>query len=94
MVNKEEIEQPIEPENEIEKRKPKPFRYVSNLDELKDTQDEPIMEHSVMTDEKATSEKLRENFDSTLGIGDMNAVENVIKKHQQKRNKDQSIDIA
>ena len=93
MVNEDINNDPTGPDNEIEKRKPKPFRYVSHLDEAEE-QSEQNIEHSIMTDEETTSEKLRENFESTLGIGDINTVEQVLKKHEKKRDADKSIDIA
>ena len=71
-------------QNEIEKRKPKPFRYVDDLDNESDNFDNEIT-HSLMTDVGETSEKLKESFDSVVGIGNINAIESVLKKHEVRR---------
>jgi len=93
MENEENENKADKPENDIEKRRPKPFRYVSTLDDLSDSKRDEIINHTIMTDEKTTSEKLRKNFESTLGIGDMDTVENVLKKHKVKRDNEKNIDI-
>ena len=82
------------PEDEIEKRKPKPFRYVSNMDEIVNNDSETIINKSVMTDEQTTSKKLLEQFESTVGVGDIDTIEQVLRKHEQKRNIEKSIDIT
>jgi hypothetical protein len=85
---------PSKPENDIEKRKPKPFRYISSIDEVTNDDSEQLIDQSVMTDERTTSKKLRENFESTIGVGDINTIEQVVKKHEKKRESDKSIDIT
>jgi len=94
MVNEDINHDPNGPDSEIEKRKPKPFRYISNLDEVSEELTDQQLGHSVMTDEKLTSEKLRENFESTLGIGDISTIEQVVQRHEKKRDHNKSIDVA
>ena len=94
MVNEDIENDPNGPDNDIERRKPKPFRYISQLEEVTEENiDQPIT-HSVMTNEQLTSEKLRENFESTLGIGDISTIEHVVKKHEKKRAKEKTIDVV
>ena len=84
----------MEPNEEIEKRKPKPFRYISDINEINEELTNSITKQTIMVDEKTTSKKLRENFDNTLGVGDIDIVEQVLEKHKKKRDKNRDIDIT
>ena len=44
-----------------------------------------------MTDENSTSEHLIRHFESAVGVGDIDIVEQVIKKHQNKRENDKDV---
>ncbi|OYT29123.1 hypothetical protein B6U98_03165 [Thermoplasmatales archaeon ex4572_165] len=94
MVVEENQQNDMDPNEEIEKRKPKPFRYISDINELNEELSNTITKNTVMVDEKTTSKKLRENFENTLGVGDIDIVEQVLKKHKNKRDKNRDIDIA
>ena len=94
MVVEENQQNDMDPNEEIEKRKPKPFRYISDINELNEELSNTLTKQTVMVDEKTTSKKLRENFENTLGVGDIDIVEQVLKKHKNKRDKKRAIDIA
>ena len=94
MVVEENQQNDMDPNEEIEKRKPKPFRYISDINELNEELSNTLTKQTVMVDEKTTSKKLRENFENTLGVGDIDIVEQVLKKHKNKRDKKRDIDIA
>jgi hypothetical protein len=81
----------IDSEDEIEKRKPKPFRYITNLDELNNENAIEQTTKTVMTDENSTSEHLIKHFESAIGVGDIDIVEQVIKKHKNKRENDKDV---
>ena len=88
-MEKEDILEGIDIDSEIEKRRPKPFRYVSSLepdegDEHRCIEDSDI---SVMTDEVTQSKKLQESFESVVGIGNVAAIETVLQRHELKREK-------
>ena len=70
---------------DLEKRRPKPFRYISDLSELSDN-DEQLFTSVMNTNSDEMVKKLMEQFDSVVGVGDVNAIERVIQKHE-KRNK-------
>ena len=70
---------------ELEKRRPKPFRYISDLSELSDN-DEQILTSVMNTNSDEMVKKLMKQFDSVVGVGDVNTIERVIQKHE-KRNK-------
>ncbi len=76
-------------DSEIEKRRPKPFRYISTLDEESDTADVNIekLPMSVMTDEVTQSKKLRESFNDAICIGNVSAIESVVRRHELRRDK-------
>jgi hypothetical protein len=74
---------------EVEKRRPKPFRYVSTL-EFEKQHDERTAEKStisVMTNEGKQSRELRESFPTIVGIGDVSTIESVLRRHEMKRDK-------
>lgn len=70
--------------DDLDKRRPKPFRYIADLSELSE---EEFLSTTVMsTTSDHTVQKLIEQFDTVVGVGDVNAIEKVLKKHE-KRNK-------
>ena len=78
--------------DDLEKRRPKPFRYISDLSELSDI-DEPLSASVMNTNSEEMVKKLMEQFDSVVGVGDVNAIERVIQKHE-KRNKKEDPSIG
>ena len=69
---------------DIKKRKPKPFRYLTNEEEIQAelTPEEPSPV-SVMK-ETSTAKVTEENW-AVLGLGDVETIENVIKRHEASR---------
>jgi len=71
-------------DEEIKKRKPKPFRYLTDKEDIQaeltrvETTPATVMEESPST--KIVEDKL-----AILGLGDVVTIENVIKKHQASR---------
>jgi len=67
-------------DEEVKKRRPKPFRYITDKEEMK-AELEKISTISVM--KKNDSPRI---FDDSklaiLGLGDLQAIENVIRKHE------------
>jgi hypothetical protein len=67
-------------DEELKKRRPKPFRYLNKeeiLDELKPEEQSSV---SVMK-ETATTQIVEDNY-AILGLGDIETIENVLKKHK------------
>ena len=72
-------------DDELKKRRPKPFRYLTNEEDIKaelSQQDENIPV-SVMQDSPVAN--IVEDKLAVLGLGDIETIENVIKKHQASR---------
>ena len=71
-------------DDEIKKRKPKPFRYITDKDDIQAelTKDENS-NVTVMAD--ASAARIVEDKLAILGLGDVETIENVIKKHQASR---------
>jgi hypothetical protein len=71
-------------EEEIKKRKPKPFRYLKDEEEIQAElkQEEPTT-LSVMKDQ--TTAQIVDDNKAILGLGDLLTIENIIKKHQASR---------
>jgi hypothetical protein len=68
--------------DEVKKRRPKPFRYLTDKEEIK-AELEKISTVSVM---KATgAPRVVDDKFAILGLGDLQAIENVIKKHEISR---------
>lgn len=86
MEKKEPIDD-VDFEDDIEKRRPKPFRYVSTLDDEPSEKEIESAEFSVMTDEMIQSKNLQESFESVVGVGNVDAIETVLRKHEIKRGK-------
>jgi hypothetical protein len=72
--------------DEMEKRRPKPYRYITDISELPN--DEDIKMSTVMSVKSdVTVKKLMEQFDSVIGLGDVNAIERVVQKHEKRHKK-------
>jgi hypothetical protein len=68
--------------DEVKKRRPKPFRYLTDKEEIK-AELEKISTVSVM---KATgAPRVVDDKFAILGLGDLQTIENVIKKHEISR---------
>ena len=71
-------------DEELKKRKPKPFRYLTDKEDIQAelSRDEftPI---SVM--EEPSAVKIVDDKLAVLGLGDVETIENVIRKHQASR---------
>jgi len=68
--------------DEVKKRRPKPFRYLTDKEEIK-AELEKISTVSVM---KATgAPRIVDGKFAILGLGDLQTIENVIKKHEISR---------
>lgn len=68
--------------DEVKKRRPKPFRYLTDKEEIK-AELEKISTVSVM---KATgAPRVVDDKFAILGLGDIQTIENVIKKHEISR---------
>ena len=67
-------------EEEIKKRRPKPFRYL-NKEETQDelSQTEPV---SVSVMKESTPTQIVEDNYAILGLGDLETIENVLKRHK------------
>ena len=72
-------------DDELKKRKPKPFRYLTEKEDIKAelSQQEESMSVSVMQDSPVTN--IVDDKLAVLGLGDIETIENVIKKHQASR---------
>lgn len=71
-------------ENEdIRRKRPKPFRYLTDPKEIKDllNSDEP----SVSIMEKSPAAKIYDEKVAILGLGDTDTIENIIKRHEASR---------
>jgi hypothetical protein len=72
-----------EKDNEdIKKKKPEPFRYLKNREEIKA---ELSQQTSVSIMKNSTSTKIFEDKLAILGLGDIDTIENVIRKHEASR---------
>ena len=71
-------------DDEIKKRKPKPFRYLTDKDDIQAELTKDENSHvTVMGD--APAARIVEDKLAVLGLGDVETIENVIKKHQASR---------
>ena len=71
-------------DEEIKKRKPKPFRYLTDKDDIQaELSKEEIAQISVM--EESSAAKIVDDKLAVLGLGDVETIENVIRKHQASR---------
>jgi hypothetical protein len=70
-------------DDDVKKRKPKPFRYLTDKEEMK-AELEKIAPVSVMKSPNAPR-IIDDSRLTILGLGDIQAIENVIKKHEVSR---------
>jgi len=71
-------------DDELKKRKPKPFRYLTDKDDIQaELANQEAMPISFMQDSPAA--KIVEDKLAILGLGDVETIENVIRKHQASR---------
>ena len=71
-------------DEEIKKRKPKPFRYLTDKEDIQaELAKEETTPVSVM--EESPAAKIVEDKLAVLGLGDVETIENVIRKHQASR---------
>jgi len=68
--------------DDIKKKKPEPFRYLKNREEIKA---ELSQQTSISIMKKSTSTKIFEDKLAILGLGDIDTIENVIRKHEASR---------
>ena len=67
-------------EEELKKRKPKPFRYL-NKEEIQDELS-PEEQVSISVMKESTTPQIVEDNYAILGLGDIETIENVLKKHK------------
>ena len=67
-------------EEELKKRRPKPFRYLNKEETQDELKPEEQVSISVMK-EPATTQIVEDNY-AILGLGDVETIENVLKKHK------------
>jgi hypothetical protein len=82
IINEALVKHDIE-DDEVKRRKPKPFRYLTDKDEIK-AELEKVSTFSVMKAPNAPK-VIDESRLAILGLGDIQAIENVIKKHEISR---------
>jgi hypothetical protein len=71
-------------DEEIKKRKPKPFRYLTDKEDIQaELSREEFTPISVM--EEPSAAKIVDDKLAVLGLGDVETIENVIRKHQASR---------
>jgi hypothetical protein len=69
---------------EIKKRRPKPFRYITDKEEIQaELSTEEPNSISIMKDPTAT--EIVNDEDEILGLGDIEAIENAIRKFEASR---------
>ena len=71
-------------DEEIKKRKPKPFRYLTDKEDIEaELTKEETVPSTVMSQSPAAT--IVEDKLAVLGLGDVETIENVLKKHQASR---------
>jgi hypothetical protein len=80
-INEAMVKHEIEDEN-VKKRRPKPFRYITDKEEMK-AELEKVATVSVMKVSSPT--KVMDDRLAILGLGDTQTIENVIRKHEISR---------
>ncbi len=78
-----------EDREDIDERRPKPYRYVTKeeIDSLEQISDDELCGSVMSNEQTATTEILAKRFETTLGVGDMQTVEEVIERHEKQRSK-------
>jgi hypothetical protein len=69
---------------DIKKRKPKPFRYLTNDEEIQ-AELSPEDETPVSVMQESSTTKIVKNQLAIIGLGDVDTIENVIRKHEASR---------
>lgn len=80
-INEAMVKHEIEDED-VKKRRPKPFRYITDKEEMK-AELEKVATVSVMKVSSPT--KVMDDRLAILGLGDTQTIENVIRKHEISR---------
>jgi hypothetical protein len=71
-------------DEEIKKRRPKPFRYLTDKEDIQaELSKAEFIPISVM--EEPSAAKIVDDKLAVLGLGDVETIENVIRKHQASR---------
>jgi len=70
-------------DEEVKKRRPKPFRYLTDPKEIK--AELSLKQPTVSVMEKSPAAKIYDKKVAILGLGDVDTIENVIKKHEASR---------
>lgn len=81
-INEALVKHDIE-DDELKRRKPKPFRYITDKDEMKAELDK-VATFSVMKAPNAPK-VIDDSRLAILGLGDIQTIENVIRKHETSR---------
>ena len=81
-INEALVKHDIE-DDELKRRKPKPFRYITDKDEMKAELDK-VATFSVMKAPNAPK-VIDDSRLAILGLGDIQTIENVIRKHEISR---------
>jgi hypothetical protein len=69
--------------DEVKKRRPKPFRYLTDPKEIEAELSSDLKTVTVM--DKTPAAKIYDEKVAVLGLGDVDTIENVIKKHEASR---------
>ena len=82
-VNKaiDEILSKPDTKDEIKKRKPQPFRYLTNPEEIKIVLDDLNDTHFTVMKAPTAPKIVEENL-AVVGLGDVEKIESIIKKHE------------
>ena len=70
-------------DEEIIKRRPKPFRYLTDPKEIRAELTSDDTSYSIMA--KSPAAKIFEERVAILGLGDVDTIENVIRRHEASR---------
>ncbi|UCF49398.1 MAG: hypothetical protein JSU91_06535 [Thermoplasmatales archaeon] len=71
-------------DDEIKKRKPKPFRYLTDKEDIQAELAKDEMSNMTVMKESPAAGIVDDEL-AVLGLGDVETIENVIKKHQASR---------
>ena len=67
---------------DIKKKKPKPFRYITDREEIKA---ELAKETPISVMKKSTTAKIVKDQLAIIGLGDVDTIENELRKHEASR---------
>ncbi|KYK30623.1 MAG: hypothetical protein AYK22_03315 [Thermoplasmatales archaeon SG8-52-3] len=71
-------------DDEIKKRRPKPFRYLTDKEDIQAELARDEMSHITVMGESPAA-KIVDDKLAILGLGDVETIENVLKKHKGSR---------